>query len=118
MTEASYQMSSNPLPPAERKAGTVGIAAGPEVAIIDETGKLLQKGEIGEIVIRGDKVTSGYENTPKQMRKTSPTTGFGLETKVSWTRRGYLSITGRLKTILNRGGEKISLREVDEGSVV
>ncbi len=118
MTEASYQMSSNPLPPAERKAGTVGIAAGPEVAIIDETGKLLQKGEIGEIVIRGDKVTSGYENNPKANAENFTNDWFRTGDQGVMDAQGYLSITGRLKTILNRGGEKISLREVDEGSVV
>ncbi len=111
-------MSSNPLPPAERKAGTVGIAAGPEVAIIDETGKLLQKGEIGEIVIRGDKVTSGYENNPKANAENFTNDWFRTGDQGVMDAQGYLSITGRLKTILNRGGEKISLREVDEGSVV
>ena len=65
MTEASHQMTSNPLPPLKRKPGSVGVPAGPEVAIMDETGNLLIPGEIGEIVIRGENVTKGYEKNPE-----------------------------------------------------
>src|SRR3954468_6464268 len=64
MTEASHQMASNPLPPRERKAGSVGVAAGPDVAIMDEAGNLLGAGRTGEVVIRGPNVTQGYENNP------------------------------------------------------
>jgi acyl-CoA synthetase (AMP-forming)/AMP-acid ligase II len=64
MTEASHQMASNPLPPRERKASSVGVAAGPEVAIMDEAGNLLEAGQTGEVVIRGPNVTQGYENNP------------------------------------------------------
>ena len=114
MTEATHQMTSNPLPPAARKPGTVGRAAGPEVAIMGKQGELLPAGGIGEIVIRGENVTAGYENNP-----TANAEGFAH----GWFRtgdqgrvddEGYLSITGRLKEIINRGGEKISPREVDE----
>jgi hypothetical protein len=65
MTEATHQMASNPLPPAQRKPGSGGPAAGPEVAIMAEDGTLLPRGEIGEIVIRGPNVTRGYENNPR-----------------------------------------------------
>ena len=114
MTEASHQMASNPLPPLARKPGSVGIAAGPEVAIMDEEGNLLSSGEVGEVVIRGANVTSGYENNP-QANETAFTNG--------WFRTGdlgyldednYLFLKGRIKEIINRGGEKISPREVDE----
>jgi acyl-CoA synthetase (AMP-forming)/AMP-acid ligase II len=64
MTEAAHQMTSNPLH-GVRKPGSVGLAAGPEVAIMDENGHLLEAGEVGEIVIRGENVTAGYENNPK-----------------------------------------------------
>jgi acyl-CoA synthetase (AMP-forming)/AMP-acid ligase II len=113
MTEASHQMASNPLSGA-RKPGAVGLAAGPEVAIMGDDGALLKPGEIGEIVIRGDNVTKGYENNPSA-NATAFTNG--------WFRTGdqgvmdddrYVSLTGRLKEIINRGGEKISPREVDE----
>ena len=118
MTEACHQMASNPLPPAVRKPGSVGIAAGPEVAIMGEDGSLLPRGEIGEIVIRGDNVSAGYENNPKANAE-AYTTGLNR----GWFRTGdqgvmdaedYVSLTGRLKEIINRGGEKVSPREVDE----
>lgn len=70
MTEAAHQMASNPLPPRPRKPGTVGVAAGPEVAIMDEAGSaILPQGEIGEVVIRGDNVTAGYAANPEANAK-------------------------------------------------
>ncbi|WP_233382831.1 acyl--CoA ligase [Methylobacterium sp. C25] len=115
MTEASHQMASNPLPPKPNRPGSVGLAAGPEIAVVDHDGEPLAAGETGEIVIRGDNVMSGYENNDKA--------NAGAFTKQGWFRtgdqgvlcpEGYLTITGRLKEIINRGGEKISPREVDE----
>ena len=114
MTEASHQMASNPLPPAVRKPGTVGKAAGPEVAIMDETGNLLPAGATGEIVIRGPNVTRGYENNPKANAEAFTNGWFRTGDQGTMDSDGYLSITGRLKEIINRGGEKISPREVDE----
>jgi len=114
MTEASHQMSSNPLPPAVRKPGTVGKAAGPEIAIMDDAGKLLDAGATGEIVIRGPNVTAGYENNPKANTEAFTNGWFRTGDQGSLDADGYLSITGRLKEIINRGGEKISPREVDE----
>ncbi len=114
MTEATHQMASNPLPPAPRKPGTVGLPAGPEIAIMGSAGELLEKGLTGEIVIRGANVTAGYENNPA-----ANADGF----RDGWFRTGdqgvkdgdgYLTITGRLKEIINRGGEKVSPREIDE----
>jgi acyl-CoA synthetase (AMP-forming)/AMP-acid ligase II/acyl carrier protein len=114
MTEAAHQMASNPLPPQIRKPGSVGIAAGPEIAIMDEAGHLLTSGEIGEIVIRGANVTSGYENNP-QANEVAFTEGwFRTGDQGRLDEEGYLFITGRLKEIINRGGEKISPREIDE----
>ncbi|MGE5146034.1 MAG: acyl--CoA ligase [Candidatus Eiseniibacteriota bacterium] len=114
MTEASHQMASNPLPPRPRKAGTVGIAAGPEIAIMDEDGRLLKQGEVGEIVIRGQNVTLGYEANPKANASAFTNGWFRTGDQGSFDADGYLSLTGRLKEIINRGGEKISPREVDE----
>ena len=114
MTEAAHQMASNPLPPLPRKPGTVGCAAGPEVAIMDDTGKLLSVGEIGEIVIRGDNVTSGYQNNEEANAAAFTNGWFRTGDQGTMDEDGYLTITGRLKEIINRGGEKISPREVDE----
>ena len=114
MTEAAHQMTSNPLPPAPRKPGTVGVAAGPEVAIMDDGGKMLSGGEIGEIVIRGEDVTEGYENNAQANAEAFTEGWFRTGDQGRLDAEGYLTVTGRLKEIINRGGEKISPREVDE----
>ena len=114
MTEAAHQMASNPLPPAERKPGSVGLAAGPEVAIMDEDGNLLPPGTIGEIVIRGANVTAGYENNPKANAEAFTHGWFRTGDQGTLDAGRLPALTGRLKEIINRGGEKISPREVDE----
>jgi oxalate---CoA ligase len=114
MTEAAHQMASNPLPPAARKPGSVGIAAGPEISIMDEVGNLLPPGEIGEVVIRGPNVTRGYDNNPKANAGAFTNGWFRTGDQGVIDGEGYLSLTGRLKELINRGGEKISPREVDE----
>jgi acyl-CoA synthetase (AMP-forming)/AMP-acid ligase II len=114
MTEAAHQMASNPLPPARRIPGSVGLAAGPEVAIMDNAGNLLPPDTTGEIVIRGENVTAGYENNPKANAEAYTHGWFRTGDQGTLTADGYLTLTGRLKEIINRGGEKISPREVDE----
>ena len=114
MTEAAHQMACNPLPPAQRKPGTVGTAAGPEVAIMDLDGNLLKAGDTGEIVIRGPNVTPGYENNDKANAEAFTHGWFRTGDQGMMDSEGYISITGRLKEIINRGGEKISPREIDE----
>jgi acyl-CoA synthetase (AMP-forming)/AMP-acid ligase II len=114
MTEATHQMASNPLPPGARKPGTVGVAAGPEVGIMAEDGSLLPRGDTGEIVIRGANVTAGYESNPKANAEAFQNGWFRTGDQGVMDAEGYISITGRLKEIINRGGEKVSPREVDE----
>ncbi len=114
MTEAAHQMAANPLPPRARKPGTVGVAAGPQVAIMDESGRLLPAGATGEVVIRGENVTRGYENNPKANAEAFTDGWFRTGDQGVMDDEGYLTITGRLKEIINRGGEKVSPREVDE----
>ncbi len=114
MTEATHQMASNPLPPAVRKPGTVGVAAGPEIAIMADDGSLLPRGSTGEIVIRGPNVTAGYEHNPKANAEAFVEGWFRTGDQGVMDAEGYVSITGRLKEIINRGGEKVSPREVDE----
>jgi acyl-CoA synthetase (AMP-forming)/AMP-acid ligase II len=113
MTEAAHQMASNPLPPRPHYAGSVGIAAGPEIAIMDEAGALLPAGSIGEVVIRGRNVTSGYENNPKANAEAFTNGWFRTGDQGVLDAEGYLRLTGRLKEIINRGGEKVSPLEVD-----
>ncbi len=113
MTEATHQMASNPLNGA-RKPGSVGLAAGPEIAVMDEAGRLVGRGKIGEVVIRGDNVTLGYENHQKANAEAFVNGWFRTGDQGVIDAEGYLTLTGRLKEIINRGGEKISPREVDE----
>jgi acyl-CoA synthetase (AMP-forming)/AMP-acid ligase II len=113
MTEASHQMASNPLPPRARHAGSVGIAAGPEVAIMGDDGSILPSGELGEVVIRGRNVTAGYENNPSANATAFTNGWFRTGDQGVIDAEGYLRLTGRLKEIINRGGEKISPLEVD-----
>jgi acyl-CoA synthetase (AMP-forming)/AMP-acid ligase II len=114
MTEASHQMASNLLPPGSRKPGSVGVAAGPEVAIMAEDGSLLPRGATGEIVIRGENVTPGYQNNPKANAENFVNGWFRTGDQGIMDEDGYLTISGRLKEIINRGGEKVSPREVDD----
>jgi acyl-CoA synthetase (AMP-forming)/AMP-acid ligase II len=114
MTEASHQMTSNPLPPRPRRAGTVGPAAGPEVAILDEAGRPLPAGSVGEVVIRGPNVTAGYVANPAANASAFTDGWFRTGDQGVLDADGYLTITGRLKELINRGGEKISPREVDD----
>jgi acyl-CoA synthetase (AMP-forming)/AMP-acid ligase II len=114
MTEASHQMASNPLPPLERKPGSVGLAAGPEVAVMDEQGSLLPSGSIGEVVIRGPNVTRGYEANAAANATAFTNGWFRTGDQGVFDPEGYLRLTGRLKELINRGGEKISPIEVDE----
>ena len=114
MTEASHQMTSNTLPPRPRKPGTVGVPFGLDVAIMDERGELLPANSIGEIVIRGANVIDGYENNPKANAENFTHGWFRTGDQGVLDEDGYLTIKGRLKEIINRGGEKVSPREVDE----
>jgi acyl-CoA synthetase (AMP-forming)/AMP-acid ligase II len=114
MTEAAHQMASNPLPPRARKPGSVGIAAGPEVGIMDDDGNLLESGEVGEVVIKGPNVTRGYANNPAANATAFTNGWFRTGDQGTMDVEGYLYLTGRLKEIINRGGEKISPREIDE----
>jgi len=114
MTEATHQMASNPLPPRARKPGSVGIAAGPEMAIMGADGSLLAPDSVGEIVIRGPNVTAGYEANPKANAEAFAHGWFHTGDQGTMDSDGYIRITGRLKEIINRGGEKISPREVDD----
>jgi acyl-CoA synthetase (AMP-forming)/AMP-acid ligase II/thioesterase domain-containing protein len=114
MTEASHQMTSNPLPPLVHKPGSVGLPAGPEVAVIDPSGALLPRGETGEVVIRGPQVTAGYVSNPLANESAFTNGWFRTGDQGRFDADGYLFLTGRLKELINRGGEKISPREIDE----
>jgi acyl-CoA synthetase (AMP-forming)/AMP-acid ligase II len=114
MTEAAHQMASNPLPPAARLPGSVGRGTDVRISIMDAEGRHLPAGERGEVVIQGPNVVSGYESNP-EANATSFTDGwFRTGDQGVLDENGYLTLTGRLKEMINRGGEKISPREIDE----
>ena len=114
MTEASHQMASNPLPPESRRAGTVGMATGIEIGIMDDNGALLASGARGEVVIRGRSVIDAYANNPEANAKSFTNGWFRTGDQGFLSAEGYLSLVGRLKEMINRGGEKIAPREIDE----
>src|SRR5438046_1253850 len=114
MTEAAHQMASNPLPPRARKPGSVGLATGLEVAILDEAGETLASGRTGEVAIRGPNVTCGYVNNSEANATAFCRGWFRTGDQGHLDGEGYLFITGRLKELINRGGEKIAPREIDE----
>lgn len=114
MTEAAHQMTSNPLPPQERKPGSVGIGQGVEIKILDEKANEVDDGSIGEICIRGTNVTQGYVNNVEANKSSFTNIGFfrtGDQGKKD--SQGYIFITGRIKELINKGGEKISPVELD-----
>ena len=114
MSEASHQMSSNPQPPAARKPGSVGPGTGVKIGIMDEAGNLLPAGTRGEVVIQGPNVVSGYENNPEANEKSYTNGWFRTGDQGFLDEDGYLTLTGRIKELINRGGEKIGPREIDE----
>ena len=112
MTEASHQMTSNPLPPAERIPGTVGRGTNVDVGIMDEAGNRLPAGTPGEVVVRGPNVTHGYHNNP-EANAAAFTNGWFRTGDRGVFDGGTLRLIGRIKELINRGGEKISPLEID-----
>jgi acyl-CoA synthetase (AMP-forming)/AMP-acid ligase II len=107
-------MCSNPQPPAARKPGSVGPGTGVKIGIMDDLGNLLATGERGEVVIQGPNVVDGYENNPEANAKSFTKGWFRTGDQGFLDSDGYLTLTGRIKELINRGGEKIAPREIDE----
>jgi acyl-CoA synthetase (AMP-forming)/AMP-acid ligase II/LPS sulfotransferase NodH/acyl carrier protein len=114
MTETTTLIATNYLPPAKRKPGSVGLPAGPEVAVLDDTGSFLPAESVGEIVVRGPSIMKGYKNLEEENNNFFTGDWFHTGDMGHLDQDGYLFITGRIKEIINRGGEKISPQEVDE----
>lgn len=114
MTEAAHQMASNPLPPFERKPGSVGRGTAVDIAILDEAGNLLGPGAVGEVSIKGANVFDGYEGNAQANAESFSNGWFRTGDQGTLDDNGYLTLVGRIKELINRGGEKISPREIDE----
>jgi acyl-CoA synthetase (AMP-forming)/AMP-acid ligase II len=113
MTEASHQMCANPLR-GERRPGSAGVGAFVDVAVMDPAGNLLGPGEVGEVVVRGENVTQGYHNNPAANADAFTNGWFRTGDSGKLDAEGYLTLVGRLKELINRGGEKISPVEIDD----
>jgi acyl-CoA synthetase (AMP-forming)/AMP-acid ligase II len=114
MTEAAHQMASNPLPPGDRVPGTVGRGTGVRVTILDEAGHELAAGAAGEVSIKGPNVMDGYEANPAANAEAFSAGWFRTGDQGTLDERGYLHLVGRIKELINRGGEKIAPGEIDE----
>ena len=111
MTEASHQVATNPLPPLPRKPGTVGLGSG--ISVIDEAGRHLTDNTSGEVVVRGPNVMRGYRNNPEANAAAFIDGWFRTGDIGATDSSGYLTLTGRIKDLINRGGEKISPPEIE-----
>ena len=114
MTEAAHQMASNPLPPRARKPGSVGPANGPDLCILDDAGVRAADGVEGEVYVRGAGVMQAYRNNPQANAQSFRDGWFATGDLGYLDGDGYLFLTGRKKELINRAGEKIAPREIDE----
>ena len=114
MTEAAHQIATNPRPPGVRKPGSVGRAVGCEVAVLDDAGRALAADAVGELAIRGPSVATGYLDAPEATAAAFRDGWFRTGDQGFVDADGYVTITGRLKEIINRGGEKVAPREIDD----
>jgi acyl-CoA synthetase (AMP-forming)/AMP-acid ligase II len=113
MTEAAHQMATNPLPPSTRRFGTVGQATGVELATLDDDWQPVAVGERGEVAVRGSSVVDGYLDNPVANAECFRDGWFRTGDVGTMSDDGYLTLVGRIKELINRGGEKISPYEVE-----
>jgi len=113
MTEAAHQMSSNPLPPLDRRAGTVGVATGIEIALLDDDWNEVPAGERGEVSVRGSSIVDGYLNNPEANEANFKNGWFRTGDVGTKSEDGYVTLVGRTKELINRAGEKVSPYEVE-----
>ena len=114
MTEAAHQMASNPLPPAERRPGTVGLPTGTEITTLDDDWQPVPAGEDGEVAVRGPSVVDEYLDNPAATAASFRNGWFRTGDVGKLSADGYLTLVGRVKELINRAGEKISPYEVEE----
>lgn len=114
ITEGCSQITSNPIEKGKQKPGSVGIAYGNQIKIVDETGKETCKGVQGEVWIKGENITQGYYRKQEETEKSFCDGWFKSGDIGYLDEEGYLFLSGRKKELINRAGEKFSPREIDE----
>jgi acyl-CoA synthetase (AMP-forming)/AMP-acid ligase II len=114
MTEGAHQMASNPLPPGERRPGTVGQATGVRIAILDGDWRPVPAGADGEVAVRGPNVVDEYLGNPDATAASFRDGWFRTGDVGKLSTDGYLTLVGRLKEMINRAGEKVSPYEVED----
>ncbi len=114
ISEAACQVTANPLPPLLHKPGSAGLPVGNQLRVVDEQGAELPQGGVGEVVLRGKNVFSGYLDNLKGDQEALKAGWFHTGDLGFIDKEGYLFLTGRIKELINRAGEKISPREVEE----
>jgi acyl-CoA synthetase (AMP-forming)/AMP-acid ligase II len=113
MTECAHQICTNLLAPGMRKAGTVGVASGVRVSIMDASGRRLPPGDRGEVIVSGPSVITQYDGGLEADTKSFVDGWFRTGDEGCIDEDGFLTLTGRIKEMINRGGEKISPSEID-----
>ena len=113
MTETAGVITSNPLEPALQRSGSVGRGVGPELVIRRASGEAAAPGEEGEVVLRGPQVSPGYLAAAPEDAAVFAPDGFHTGDLGRLDPDGHLWLLGRLKDVINRGGEKISPAEIE-----
>ncbi|MDR3211170.1 MAG: AMP-binding protein [Planctomycetota bacterium] len=114
ISEGGSQITSNPLPPLPRKAGSVGIPFGNEIRVLLPDGNPAPQDRVGEVVVRGANIASGYFANPQETAKSFRAGWFHTGDLGCFDADGYLFLRGRAKELINRAGEMISPREIDD----
>ncbi|MFN8556530.1 MAG: AMP-binding protein [Dehalococcoidia bacterium] len=114
MTEAAHQVATNPLPPGERKEGSVGLPTGLQVAALDDAGNELPRAPMGEIALKGENAARGYLRNPEATAAAFTNGWFRTGDQGAIDEQGYIFLHGRIKELINRGGEKITPGEIDD----
>jgi acyl-CoA synthetase (AMP-forming)/AMP-acid ligase II len=114
LTETAGTVASNPLPPASRKPGSVGLPYGNEIIIVDDKGDECPPQVVGEIIIRGSNMLELYYKNPQATLESIKDGWFYTGDLARKDEDGYIFITGRSKELIIRGGENIAPREIDD----
>lgn len=114
ISEGASQITTNPLPPRKRKVRSVGIPFGNEIRVVNPQGAPLPPNAVGEVIVKGENVSRGYYKNPEETGRAFVGGWFHTGDLGYLDEEGYLFLSGRIKEMINRAGEKFSPREIDE----